>query len=319
MKGIAFSILVLLVIIVLFAATYVVREWEQVVITQFGDPVGDPVTAAGLHFKLPFVQEVNRFEKRILVWDGEKGQITTRDKRFIWVDTTARWRIKEPLTFLQAVRTERGAQTRLDDILDGATRDIISGHNLIEVVRLTNRVLDLPPEEEEEAETSFQATTEEGRVRIEQGRDRLVEAILERARGMGLEYGIELIDVRIKRINYVEAVRTTVYTRMISERQRIAERYRSIGKGLKAEIDGQRMREEKKISSEAYKKAQEIVAKADAEAARIFADAYNRDPEFYGFWRTLKTYENTVGQNTTLVLSPDSELYRYLSSSGAGK
>jgi membrane protease subunit HflC len=319
MKGIAFSILVLLVIIVLFASTYVVREWEQVVITQFGDPVGDPVTEAGLHFKLPFVQEVNRFERRILVWDGEKGQITTRDKRFIWVDTTARWRIKEPLTFLQAVRTERGAQTRLDDILDGATRDIISGHNLIEVVRLSNRVLDLPPEEEDQDETSFQATTEEGRVRIDQGRDRLVEAILERARGMGLEYGIELIDVRIKRINYVEAVRTTVYTRMISERQRIAERYRSIGKGLKAEIDGQRMREEKKISSEAYKKAQEIVAKADAEAARIFADAYNRDPEFYGFWRTLKTYENAIGQNTTLVLSPDSELYRYLSSSGGGK
>ncbi|MHC4135943.1 MAG: protease modulator HflC [Planctomycetota bacterium] len=316
MRGIAFSVLVLLVLIVLFASTYVVREWEQIVITQFGDPVGDPVTEAGLHFKLPFVQAVNRFERRILVWDGEKGQITTRDKRFIWVDTTARWRIQEPLTFLQAVRTERGAQTRLDDILDGATRDVISGHKLIEVVRLTNRVLDLPPEEEEQAETSFQATTEEARERIEQGRDRLVEAILERARGMGLEYGIELIDVRIKRINYVEAVRTTVYTRMISERQRIAERFRSIGKGLKAEIDGQRMREEKKISSEAYRKAQEIVAKADADAARIFADAYNRDPEFYGFWRTLKTYENTIGQNTTLILSPESELYRYLGSSG---
>jgi membrane protease subunit HflC len=316
MKSIAFSVLVLLLIIVLFASTYVVREWEQVVITQFGDPVGDPVTDAGLHFKLPFIQEVNRFERRILVWDGEKGQITTRDKRFIWVDTTARWRIKEPLTSLQAVRTERGAQTRLDDILDGATRDIISGHNLIEVVRLTNRVLDLPPEEEERVEATYQATTEEGRTRVEQGRDRLVEAMLERARGMGLEYGIELIDVRIKRINYVEAVRTTVYTRMVSERQRIAERFRSMGKGLKAEIDGQRMREEKKISSEAYKKAQEIVAKADAEAARIFADAYNRDPEFYGFWRTLKTYENTIGSNTTLILSPDSELYRYLSSSG---
>jgi membrane protease subunit HflC len=316
MRGIAFSVLVLLVLIVLFASTYVVREWEQIVITQFGDPVGDPVTEAGLHFKLPFVQAVNRFERRILVWDGEKGQITTRDKRFIWVDTTARWRIQEPLTFLQAVRTERGAQTRLDDILDGATRDVISGHKLIEVVRLTNRVLDLPPEEEEQDETTFQLTTEEARERIEQGRDRLVEAILERARGMGLEYGIELIDVRIKRINYVEAVRTTVYTRMVSERQRIAERFRSMGKGLKAEIDGQRMREEKKISSEAYKKAQEIVAKADAEAARIFADAYNRDPEFYGFWRTLKTYENTIGQNTTLILSPESELYRYLSSSG---
>ena len=314
MRGIGLSILALLVIIVLFASTYVVREWEQVVITQFGDPVGDPVTEAGLHFKLPFIQAVNRFERRILVWDGEKGQITTRDKRFIWVDTTARWRIKEPLTFLQAVRTERGAQTRLDDILDGATRDIISGHKLIEVVRLSNRVLDLPPEEEEE--TDFEPSADEGRERIEQGRDRLVEAIFDKASKKIPEYGIELIDVRIKRINYVEKVQRDVYDRMKSERQRIAERYRSEGKGKKAEIDGQRMREEKKISSEAYKKAQEIVAKADAEAARIFADAYNRDPEFYGFWRTLKTYENAIGQNTTLVLSPDSELYRYLSSSG---
>jgi membrane protease subunit HflC len=313
MRGIGLSLLVLIVIIVLFATTYVVQEWEQVVITQFGEPLGDPVTDAGLHFKLPFVQAVNRFEKRILVWDGEKGQITTRDKRFIWVDTTARWRIEEPLTFLQAVRTERGAQTRLDDILDGATRDIISGHKLIEVVRLTNRVLDLPPEEEEEG---FQASADEGRGKIEQGRDQLVEAILEKARGKVSEYGIELIDVRIKRINYVEKVQGDVYDRMKSERERIAERYRSVGKGRKAEIDGQRVREEKKISSEAYKKAQEIVATADAEAARIFAEAYNRDPEFYAFWRTLETYGNVVGTNTTLILSPESELYRYLESSG---
>jgi membrane protease subunit HflC len=314
MKGIAISILVLLVVILLFASTYVVREWEQVVITQFGDPVGDPVSDAGLHFKLPFIQAVNRFEKRILVWDGEKGQITTRDKRFIWVDTTARWRIKEPLEFLQAVRTERGAQTRLDDILDGATRDVISGHKLIEVVRLSNRVLDLPPEEEDE--TDFEASADEGRERIEQGRNKLVEAIFDKARAKVPEYGIELIDVRIKRINYVEKVQRDVYDRMKSERNRIAERYRSVGKGRKAEIDGQRMREEQKISSEAYKKAQEIVATADAEAARIFAEAYNRDPEFYGFWRTLKTYENTIGKNTTLILSPESELYRYLTSSG---
>jgi membrane protease subunit HflC len=314
MKGIAITILVLLVVILLFASTYVVREWEQVVITQFGDPVGDPVSDAGLHFKLPFIQAVNRFEKRILVWDGEKGQITTRDKRFIWVDTTARWRIKEPLEFLQAVRTERGAQTRLDDILDGATRDVISGHKLIEVVRLSNRVLDLPPEEEDE--TDFEASADEGRERIEQGRNKLVEAIFDKARAKVPEYGIELIDVRIKRINYVEKVQRDVYDRMKSERNRIAERYRSVGKGRKAEIDGQRMREEQKISSEAYKKAQEIVATADADAARIFAEAYNRDPEFYGFWRTLKTYENTIGKNTTLILSPESELYRYLTSSG---
>ena len=315
MKGIVFSVIALLVLILFFASTYVVREWEQVVVTQFGNPIGDPVTGAGLHFKLPFVQDVNRFEKRILVWDGEKGQVTTRDKRFIWVDTTARWRISEPLTFLQAVRTERGAQTRLDDILDGATRDIISGHKLIEVVRLTNRVLELPPEDEGGG-VSFAPSPDEGRERIEQGRNRLVESILAKAQKKVPEYGIELIDVRIKRINYVEKVQRDVYDRMKSERERIAERYRSEGKGRKAEIDGQRMREEKTISSEAYEKAQEIVAKADAEAARIFADAYNRDPEFYAFWRTLAAYEKVVGGNTTLILSPKSELYRYLESSG---
>jgi len=314
MRGIGFSVLALLVIILYFASTYVVREWEQVVLTQFGDPVGDPVTEAGLHFKLPFVQEVNRFERRILVWDGEKGQVTTADKRFIWVDTTARWRITEPLTFLQAVRTERGAQTRLDDILDGATRDIISGHKLIEVVRLTNRVLELPPEDEGEG-ASFDASSDEGREQIDRGRNRLVEAILAKAQLKVPEYGIELIDVRIKRINYVEKVQRDVYDRMKSERDRIAERYRSEGKGRKAEIDGQRMQKEKTISSEAYKIAQEIVAKADAEAARIFANAYNRDPEFYAFWRTLAVYESVVGANTTLILSPKSELYRYLESS----
>ena len=305
--------IVLLLVIVFSTSTYAVREWEQVVITQFGNPVGDPITEAGLHFKLPFVQTVNRFEKRILVWDGEKGQITTADKRFIWVDTTARWRIVKPLLFLQAVRTERGAQTRLDDILDGATRDVISNHKLIEVVRLTNRVIDLPPEEEK---ASFATTIEEARERIDDGREQLVERILAKARKKVPEYGIELIDVRIKRINYVEKVRRTVYDRMISERQRIAEGYRSEGKGKKAEIDGQRTREEKKISSEAYKNAQEIVAKADAEAARIFAKAYNADPEFYSFKRTLEAYEKVVGQNTTLVLSPDSDLYRYLTESG---
>ncbi|MHC4549833.1 MAG: protease modulator HflC [Planctomycetota bacterium] len=313
MRTIAGTILALLVIIVVFASTYVVREWEQVVITQFGKPVGDPVTQAGIHFKLPFVQAVNRFEQRILVWDGEKGQITTADKRFIWVDTTARWRITSPLKFLQAVRTERGAQTRLDDILDGATRDAISGHKLIEVVRLTNRVIDLPREEDD---TGFASEREEGRERIEAGRNKLVEKILDKARQKVPEYGIELIDVRIKRINYVETVRRTVYDRMKSERGRIAQSYRSEGQGNKAEIDGRRVREEKKISSEAYRKAQEIVAQADAEAARIFAEAYNQDAEFYAFWRTLAAYEKNVGDNHTLILSPDSEFYRYLTGPG---
>ena len=300
-----------LVLITLFSSAYRVREWEQVVITQFGDPAGEPVIEAGLHFKLPFVQHVNRFDKRILIWDGKKNEIPTVDKVLIWVDTTARWRINNPLLFLQAVRTERGAQGRLDGVIDSATRDVISAHELIEVVRLSNRVLDLPPDEEAEG-----VTTEQGRVEIKAGRNVLVEQILEKSKELTPKYGIELLDVRIKRINYHEGVRRTVFDRMISERQRIAERYRAEGRGHKAEIDGQRVAEEKKISSEAYRKAQTTIAEADATAARIFAEAYNLDPEFYAFWRTLEAYGKLIGENHTLVISPDSDLYRFLASDG---
>ena len=289
------------------SSMYAVNEWEQVIITQFGEPVGSPVTKAGLHFKLPFAQDVNRFSTKILIWDGQRNEITTADKRFIWVDTTARWRIQDPLLFLQAVRTETGAQGKLDGVLDAATRDVISAHDLIEVVRLSNRVLDLPPEASESGLEDLRV-----QVRIEAGRDRLVELILESARELTPQYGIELIDVRIKRINYVENVRLSVYRRMQSERQRIAERYRSEGRGKKKEIEGQTVRDEKVISSGAYRDAQVIIAEADAEAARIFAEAYSADAEFYAFWRTLEAYENIVGDNHTLVLSPDSELYDYL-------
>jgi membrane protease subunit HflC len=275
--GVVVALLVA-VAVLLSSSMYVVKEWEQVVITQFGDPVGEPVTEAGLHFKLPFAQEVNRFDKRILIWDGKRNEITTADKRFIWVDTTARWRIGDPLLFLQAVRTETGAQSKLDGVLDSATRDVISSHNLIEAVRVSNRVVDLPPE-------AGDVQLDDLRVRdeIEVGRDVLVEQILTNARELTPQYGIELIDVRIKRINYVENVRASVYNRMQSERQRIAERYRSEGRGTKKEIEGQTVRDEKKISSTAYREAQEIIATADAEAARVFADAYGADREFYAF------------------------------------
>jgi membrane protease subunit HflC len=300
-----------LALIVLFSSFYVVNEWEQVVITQFGDPVGEPVTEAGLHAKLPFVQKVNRFEKRILVWDGERNQIPTDDKRFIWVDTTARWRIRSPLLFLQSVRTIQGAQSRLDDYLDSAVRDVIGRNRLVEVVRLTNRVLDVVSQDDDRDEGPLE---KEVRERIEKGRDELIAAMLETARPKVDDLGIELIDLRIKRINYVESVRNSVYERMISERQRIAEQYRSEGRGKKAEIEGQRARDEKEIRSEAYRKAQEIIAKADAEAARIYAEAYDQDPEFYGFVRTLEAYEKLVGENHTLVVDPGSDLYRYLES-----
>jgi membrane protease subunit HflC len=302
----------LLLAIVLFASTYVVREWEQVIITQFGEPVGEPITEPGLHLKLPFIQAVNRFDRRILAWDGKRNQIPTAEKQPIYVDTTARWRIKDPLLFLRAVRTQVGAQMRLDATLDGATRRVISSHNLIELVRLTNRVLDLPPEDEEMSQSTL-----EGRARIETGRNEIVEEILAKASGLALEYGIELIDVRIKRINYVPKVRKAVYDRMISELQRIEQRYRSEGQGKKQEIEGQRERDEKKISSEAFRQAQELIAAADAEAARIYAEAYNLDPDFYAFWRTLKAYETIIGPNHTLVLQPDSDLYRYLTEVGA--
>ncbi len=295
---------------VLSSCLYVVHEWEQVIVTQFGDPVGRPITEAGLHFKWPIAQQVNRFEKRILIWDGKRNEITTADKRFIWVDTTARWRISDPLLFLQAVRTENGAQGKLDGVLDSATRDVVSSHKLIEAVRLSNRVLDLPAEEAEE----FLDDPREQEA-IEVGRNQLTEAILARAIELTPQYGIELIDVRIKHINYVENVRSSVFNRMRSERQRIAERYRSEGRGKKEEIIGQTLRDEKRIISTAYKDAQEIVALADAEAARIYAEAYNADPEFYAFWRTLEAYRDIVGENHTLVLSPDSELYGYLEDS----
>lgn len=299
----------LIVVVLLFSSTYVVREWEQVVITEFGEPVGEPVTAAGLYFKAPFTQRANRFEKRILIWDGERNQVPTDDKRFIWVDTTARWRIREPLKFLQSVRTVRGAQSRLDDYLDSAVRDVIGRHKLVEVVRLSNRVLDVVPPDEERVEGLMDMQVRE---KIAQGRNELIKQMLDTAKPKIEELGIELLDLRIKRINYVESVRESVYQRMISERQRIAEQYRSEGRGKKAEIEGQRARDEKKILSEAYRDAQKLVAKADADAAKIFAEAYNADPEFFAFVRSLQAYEAVVGANHTLVLDPASDLYRYL-------
>ncbi|MHC4938664.1 MAG: protease modulator HflC [Planctomycetota bacterium] len=313
LRNILLSVAGLLAVILISSSLYVVREWEQIVITQFGQPVGEPVTEAGIHFKLPFVQKVNRFEKRILIWDGERNQVPTDDKRFIWIDTTARWRMRDPLVFLQSVRTVEGAQSRLDDYLDSAVRDVIGKHKLVEAVRLSNRVLDVVPSGGERDQGPFD---KEVREKVEKGRDRLIDEMFQTAQAKVKDLGIELLDLRIKRINYVESVRKSVYQRMISERQRIAEQYRSEGRGKKAEIEGQRARDEKKILSEAYRDAQQIVAKADAEAARIFAEAYNTDAEFFAFVRTLQAYETVVGDNHTLVIDPKSDLYRYLSEAG---
>ncbi len=297
------SLAALVVLVFLKASLYTVREGEQVVITQFGQPVGKPVTEAGLHFKTPFVQEVNRMEKRILEWDGDPNLIPTRDKTYIYVDVTARWRISDPLKFFKSVVTETAAQGRLDDILDGATRDAISGHDLIEAIRLTNRPL--PQEKAIEAQGDIAALP-----KITMGRRKIQEWIKKEAASKVGDFGITLVDVRIKRINYSPDVQRKVYDRMVSERRRIAEKFRSEGQGKKAEIDGQREKELKRIESEAYKQAQEIQGKADAQAAAIYAKAYGEDPEFYRFVRALEALQQGLAKGTEFIGTTKSELFR---------
>jgi membrane protease subunit HflC len=288
---------------------YVVTEGEQVVVTQFGRPVGGSVTDPGLHVKTPLVQRVNRFEKRFLEWDGYPTQIPTSDKKFIWVNAVVRWRIHDALLFFQRVRDERGAQSRLDDILDGELRNAVAKHPLLEIVRTSNREFipsdDLTGGEETEI---FE--------KIQYGRERITREILDAARPRLAELGIELLDVRIKRVNYVEEVRKKVFERMISERQRIAAKYRSEGQGESAKILGEKERDLKVITSEAYRKAQEVIGRADAEAAGIYAAAYGRDQEFYRFVKTLETYVDTVDARTLLLLSTDGDFTRYLRDAG---
>lgn len=287
---------------------YVLYEGQQAVITQFGDPIGGPIVDAGLHFKLPFIQKANYFEKRILEWDGHPTQIPTKDKKYIWVDTTARWKINDPLKFFQSVYDERGAQARLDDIIDSAVRDAVTSQNLIELVRSSNRLIDQLQALEEEKEF-----IEEGALgKISFGREKIRLEIVKRARVLAPQYGIELIDVRIKRVDYVEEVRVKVYERMIAERKRAAEEYRSEGRGIRAEIEGRTEKELKQILSGAYKEAQTVKGEADAKATDVYAQAYNKDPEFYAFLKTLETYQNTIDSETTLILSTDAEYFRYL-------
>ena len=300
----AVLVIVLLIVAALGGAFYTVEEWQQVIITQFGRPVGDPVTSPGLKIKTPFVQTANFFEKRFLEWDGDPNQVTTKDKRFIWVDTYARWRISDPLLFFQRLTNELGAQSRLDDILNGETRTTIAKHDLIELVRSSNR----------EFISSTGVVDEESEDEIIYGRAVLQSEVLETAKKRIAEadLGIELLDFQVKRINYVEQVRTDVYARMISERQRIAEEYRSEGAGEAARIIGSKDRDLKEITSEAYRQAQEIKGRADAEAANIYAAAYNRDPDFYRFLKTMEVYTRTMDKNTILLLSTDGEFLRYL-------
>jgi len=304
----AVGILLAAAVLSLLGAFYVVQEGQQAIVLQFGRPVGTPVTEAGLHFKLPFIQEVRRFEKRLLIWDGEPNQIPTAGREFIWVDSTARWRIVDPLKFLESVATEAGATSRLDDIIDSVVRDLVSSNNLVEVVRSASWTTP----KDEVLEEASKEVVEELKKEINLGREGLTRAILAVVRKIAPQYGIEVVDVRIKRLNYVESVREKVYTRMISERKRIAARFRSEGEGRSAEILGNMDKELREIRSTAYRQVQEVRGKGDATATKIYGDAYGRDKEFYAFSRTLENLKAGKNANSVLVLTTDSDYYRYL-------
>ena len=308
MKSILKIIFGLVFIFIVFLAGgvfFIVNESEQVVITKFGEPIGDPIYNPGLKTKIPFLHTSNYFDKRFLAWDGEPKQVSTRDKRFININTYARWRISDPLKYAERLFDESKAQTRLGSILEGATQNAIANHDLIELVRSSNRDYDNQVE-------SVKEKTE--KAIIKSGRDALTKEILELAKERTSDLGIEVLDFQFKRINYVSEVRKEVYERMISERKRIAEEFRSQGAGESARIGGQRDRDLKVITSDAYRRSQEIKGKADAEAADIYASAYNKDPEFYRFMRTMEIFKETLGKETILVLSTEGDFLRYLES-----
>ncbi len=301
-------IIVLPLVIIAYATFYTIQEGQQAVIVQFGRPVGDTITDPGLHVKIPFIQQVRLFDKRLLIWDGDPNQIPTKGREFIWVDTTARWRIVDARKFLENVASETGALSRLNDIIDSVVRDQVSSSELVELVRSTTwevpnqEVLEEVPTEREE----------ELKKEITRGREEITRTILAEAGRVIPQYGIELVDVRIKRLDYVESVREKVYARMISERQRIAAQFRSEGEGRSAEILGEMEKELRRIRSTAYRQVQEINGKADAEATRIYGQAFGQDPEFFAFLRTLETYRDKQNKNSVLIMTTDSDFYKYI-------
>lgn len=308
-KGILLIVTILFGVLILLDGFYVVDETEQVIITQFGDPVGGAVTTPGMKFKIPFIQQAHFFDKRYLEWDGDRNQVPTKDKKFIFVDTYARWQITDPLQFFQRLRDERGAQSRLDDILDGETRNAIASQDLVEVVRSTNRT--------PISGATITDVIEDSLAQIAMGRDSIQVNIQKLANQRAEDLGIAIHDFRFKRINYVEEVRQTVYDRMISERNRIADKFRSEGQGEAARINGEKDRELKLIQSEAFREAQKIKGDADARATGIYANAYDQSSasrELYNFTRTMEAYHNVFDDKTSIILSTDSELYRYLNS-----
>jgi len=309
-KRIIVTIVILIVLLILIAqSAFIVKETEQVVKTQFGKPVGNAITNSGLKFKTPFIQKANYFEKRYLEWDGDPNQVPTKDKKFIFVDTYARWQITDPLQFFIRLTNERGAHSRLDDIIDGETRDYIAGHNIEEAVRTSNRTPISSGAISEEIGDSL--------VNISVGRQEIQRMILESANEKAKDLGIVILDFRFKRINYVQEVSTQVYERMKSERFRIADKFRSEGQGEASRINGEKERELKKIQSEAFRQAEEIKGRADARAAAIYAAAYDQSSssrELYSFLKSMETFEMTFDTSMTVILSTDSELFKYLKS-----
>ena len=305
LKGV-WIILLIAATVMVYDSAFTVSETEQVVITQFGRIVGDSIRDPGLKFKLPFIQKTHIFNKNILEWDGEPGQIPTLDKTFIWVDAFARWRIVDPVKFFQTVNNRLNAVSRLNDIIDPAVRNFITSHKLIDAVRKSNRELDTAEVGLEDLEKKPQS-----HYGITIGREKITQGILEQAQPKVDQFGIELVDVKIKGINYVEEVRKSVYDRMIAERKQIAEKFRSEGKGEAQKVLGQKDKELQQITSEAYRIAQELKGKADAEATQIYAAAYGLDPEFYSFLQTLEVYSDSLDKSSSVLLSTDSELMKY--------
>lgn len=304
-KGILIIILVAAAVFI-YNAAYSVDETEQVIVTQFGRIIGEPKVDPGLKFKIPFIQQANYFAKNLLDWDGDPGQIPTLDKTYIWVDTFARWKITDAVKFFQTVNNRFAAIGKLNDIIDPAVRNFITSNQLIEAVRKSDRTLDrsgFGGSDFESERIYYTITT---------GREKITQGILNQAQPKLAPFGIELVDVKIKRINYVEQVRKSVYGRMIAERKQIAEKFRSEGKGEAQKILGEKERDLQEIESVAYRKAQEIKGIADAEATIIYADAYGVDPEFYSFVQTLEVYIESLGEKNTLILSTDSEFLKYL-------
>ncbi|MCG6928117.1 MAG: protease modulator HflC [Acidobacteria bacterium] len=291
--------------IVVFSSVYTISETEQAIVTQFGKPIGGVITTPGLHAKIPLIQQVHVFDKRWLEFSGDANEIPTKDKKYIWVDTYARWRIADALRFYQAVRDERGGQSRLDDIVDGETRNAIASYDLIEIVRSSDREFQLTGELEG-------IMTAEAVAKIETGREAISQQILEVASAITPEFGVELVDVRFKRINYTESVQQAVFQRMITERKRIAERSRSEGQGRAAEIRGQKERDVLAATSVGYRTAEELKGKADAKATDIYARAYGRDPSFYEFFKSMETLKDALDKDATVILSTDSDLLRFM-------